>query len=37
MTSELRFDESIISNKGDLSELGKKIFNSNSQKTKDIS
>ena len=37
MSSELRFDESIISNKGDLSELGKKIFNSNYQKKKDIS
>ena len=37
MSSELRFDESIISNKGDLSELGKKIFNSNFQKKKDIS
>ena len=37
MSSELRFDESIISNKGDLSELGKKIFNTNYQKKKDIS
>ena len=37
MSSEFRFDESIISNKGDLSELGKKIFNSNYQKKKDLS
>lgn len=37
MSSELRFDESIILNKGDLSELGKKIFNLNYQKKKDIS
>ena len=37
MTSEFRFDESIISNKGDLSELGKKIFNTNYQKKKELS
>lgn len=37
MSSEIRFDESIISNKNDLSELGKKVFNLNYQKKKDIS
>ena len=37
MTSEFKFDESMISNKGDLSELGKKIFNSNYQRKKEIS
>lgn len=37
MSSEIRFDESMISNKNDLSELGKKVFNLNYQKKKDIS
>ena len=37
MSTECRFEESIISNKGDLSELGKKIFNSNYQKKTNIS
>lgn len=37
MSSEIRFDESMISNKNDLSELGKRVFNLNYQKKKDIS
>ena len=37
MSSEIRFDESMISNKNDLSELGKKVFNLNYQKKKDLS
>ena len=37
MSSEIKFDESMISNKNDLSELGKKVFNLNYQKKKDLS
>ena len=37
MSTEFKFDESLLSNKTDLSELGKKVFNSNYQKKKDIS
>ena len=34
MSAEFKFEESILSNKTDLSELGKKVFNSNFQKKK---
>ena len=37
MSLDYKFEESLISNKGDLSDLGKKIFNSNYQKKTDIS
>ena len=37
MSRDFKCEESMISSKGDLSELGKKIFSSNYQKKKDIS
>ena len=37
MYTDFKCEESMISSKGDLSELGKKIFSSNYQKKKDIS
>lgn len=37
MSSEYKFEESMMSNKSDLSELGKKVFNSNYIKKTDIS